>query len=73
MTIRHLRSHRHGGRRQIWLRAEALVAILAAFLVFALVYAFEGNAAHYYPLVSIVGMAAFTFVVIWLISQKAEQ
>jgi len=61
------------GGRQIWLRAEALVAILATFLVFAPVYASAGNAAHYYPLVSIVGMAAFTFVVIWLISQKTKQ
>jgi len=71
MNSRHRHTTRHPETterrmRKFWQREETLLSTLAAFLAFALIYAYSGDADLYFPLVSALGMGTMIYTVIWL-------
>lgn len=66
MSAQHNRAVQHRKTRRFWLREETILGTLAAFLAFALVYAYTGDVDLYYPFVGALGIGAVTYTVVWL-------
>ena len=66
MSGQHHQTVHHSKARRIWLKEETALGTLAAFLAFALIYAFTGDADLYYPFVGALGMGAVIYTVAWL-------
>jgi hypothetical protein len=66
MSAGHHRTAQHHKTHRFWLREETILGTLAAFLAFALLYAYTGDVDLYYPFVGALGMGAVTYTVVWL-------
>jgi len=52
--------------RRLWLKEEIILGTLGAFLAFAFLYAYTGDADLYYPFAGALGMGALTYAIVWL-------
>jgi hypothetical protein len=66
MNARHHQTEHQSKMRRFWLKEETVLGTLAAFLAFAHIYAFTGDADLYYPFVGALGMGAVIYTVAWL-------
>jgi hypothetical protein len=56
--------------RRFWLREENVLAALAAFLAFAVIYAYTGDADLYYPFVGALGMGGVIYTAVWAAARR---
>jgi hypothetical protein len=59
-----------GKVRLFWLREQNVLATLAAFLAFAIIYAYSGDADLYYPLAGALGMGATIHAAVWMATHR---
>lgn len=56
--------------RRFWLREENVLATLAAFLAFAVIYTYTGDADLYYPFVGALGMGGVIYSAVWMAAHR---
>lgn len=56
--------------RQFWLKEEKILGTLAAFLAFAIIYAYTGDADLYYPFAGALGMGGVIYAAVWMAAHR---